>query len=282
MPLTQQNILQIIFALVLIQISFWFGLKYPFQIEKNEQYQFNLWSGSREFKPDLAIVPTLLSYDSIKALSFGDEQVAFRYYGYLVQMSGDSFGRVTPLKNYDYEKLYKWWSLLDRLDPKSDYMPYLVAYYFSASQTPEKHLPYVVKYLEEHSDLNPQKKWWWYSQAYYNAKFGLDDLEWSLKIAKKLYDLPKDLDIPMWTRQLQAFVYEDKGEYKQACDIILNILRDFNEDKLKPSELNYIYYFIQDRVRKMIENEKLNPNNADISPECRAIMNHQKEVDSRN
>ncbi len=261
-------------ALLLLGAQFlcWYGVVAP-----DGSY---LWQGTRSIKPELEIVPAVPSLEMLKASSFGDEQLAFRYNGYMMQFMGDSFGRVTPLKDYNYDRLYRWWLLLDDVDSISNLVAYVVAYYYSASQTPEKHTRYIVDFLEQHADRHPELKWWWYSQAAYNAKHKMEDTDRALKIAGKLAALPKEVDMPIWTRQLQAFMYEDKGEYKQACDIIVNVIRDYGDNKVTDGEMRFIYYFIQERLRALIEKDS-SIEKADISPECRTMMDIQKASDMR-
>lgn len=257
----------ILLSLVLfgIQFLFWYGIP-------------GFWKGTKQVKPEIEIIPKVPSEEILKAFAFGDDQVQFRYNGYKLQFAGDSFGMVTPLKDYDYGKLYHWWRLLDEINPISNLIAYYAAYYWSASQTPEQHVPYIVNFLEEHADKNPEKKWWWYSQAVYNAKFKLEDNDRALEIAKKLASLPNQLDIPLWTRQLEAFIYEDKGEYEKACDIIVNVVDQFSKKQVTKGEANFMFHFIQERLRAMIEKET-ELENSSISPECRVLMEIQKSED---
>ncbi len=238
----------------------------------------DIWHGTRSIEPTLEIVPAAPSTEMMKAFSFGDEQLTFRYNGYMMQFMGDTFGRSTPLKDYDFKRLYRWWELLDEVDPRSNLVAYVVAYYYAATQQKERDTPYVVDFLEHHSDKDPSRNWWWYSQAVYNAKHGMKDNKRALEIAHKLANLPKELDIPIWTRQLEAFIYEGEGEYKEACDIIVNVIRDYGDNKLSPGEMNFIYHFINERLRALI-NKESSINKADISPECRAMMDVQKAND---
>jgi len=236
------------------------------------------WKGTKSLKPQLEIVPVAPSVEMLKAFSFGDEQLTFRYNGYMMQFLGDSFGRITPLKDYDYKRLYSWWVLLDDIDPISNLVAYVVAYYYGATQDKKDDIPYVVDFLEQHADKNPVGSWWWYYQAFYHARYNLHDDKRALKIADKLSNLPKDLDMPIWTRQLKAFIYEGEGEYKQACDVIVNVVRDYGDNKISPGEMNFIYSFIQDRLRLLL-NKESSIDKADISPECRAMMEVQKAND---
>jgi tetratricopeptide (TPR) repeat protein len=239
------------------------------------------WKGTKSINPELEVVPVVPSVEMLKAFSFGDEQLTFRYNGYMMQFLGDTFGRVTPLKDYDFERLYRWWMLLDEVDSISNLVVYVVAYYYGATQDKEKDIPYVVDFLEHHADKHPSLKWWWYSQAVYNAKYNLKDNKRALEIAKKLSDLPKDIDMPIWTRQLSAFIYEGEGEYKEACDIIVNVVRDYGDDKISEGEMNFIYYFITERLRALLDKES-SLKEADISPECRTMMEVQKANDLKD
>ncbi len=264
-----------LFAIILLiaQFFFWYGMRFDYSPNSKP-----IWVGSKSVKPELEIVPAAPSKEMLKAFAFGDEQLVFRYNGSMMQFLGDTFGRVTPLKDYNFERLYRWWMLLDDVDPHSDLITYVAGYYYASTQNPEEQIKYVVDFLEYHSDKDPVKNWWWYSQAFYNAKHKMKDNERALKIAEKLEKLPKDMNIPIWTRQLRAFLYEDMGEYKQACDMAVNVIRDYGENKLTEGELNFMYSFVQERIRTLVQKEST-LDKADISPECRVLMEVQKAQD---
>ncbi len=263
---------------LILQIIFWYGIpndwdhlgQDPLRIDRSEWF----WQGHTTYKPNLGIVPPVPSAAMVKLSELGDAQWLFRTYALQLQHAGDSFARVTPLKDYDYQALYDWWKILDGLDPQSHYNASLVAYYYSSSQNVMEHLPFVVRYLEEHSDLNPEKKWWWYAQAAYHANHRLKDKNWALRIAEKLYNLPRDVKMPLWARQMKIFFLEQEGEYVEACQMILNIL-DTHED-LSEGEINFIMIFIHDRVRAMMEvgDPKLLEN---IDPRCNPLIEMKRE-----
>ena len=255
--------------LLLTQIVFWYGIRIPGETRGAED-KWVFWTGTKQIKPDLGIVPPPPSEANLRAKSFGDEQFYFRIAAFNIQNAGDSFGRTTSLKKYDYSKLYEWWSLLDSLDPRSDFVPSLASYYYGATPKKQEQIPYVVQYLDEHADRDPEKKWWWYTQAVYHAKHRLDDNDLALKIARKLTAIPKEIDMPLWARQMQAFILEDQGEYKQACDIILEIL-DTHEE-LKEGEINFMMYFITERVKAMEEV----PHGEVVDPRCTALYDAVK------
>jgi hypothetical protein len=189
---------------------------------------------------------------SIKAFSFGDEQFYFRTLAFDLQNAGDTFGRFTALKLYDYSKLYQWFTLLDKLDSRSNFVPSIASYYYSQTQnTPD--VKYIVQYLEEDVGLNSENKynkWWWLGQAVYLANQKLQNKDWALKLAYQLAATPRK-DIPLWTKQMPAFILEQKGEEEQAMQIVADILN--NAENIEPGELNFMAYFVTDRLKKYID-----------------------------
>ena len=107
--------------------------------------QIIFWYKTENIKPNLGIVPEVPTLSTAKAFAFGDEEFYFRYKGLRIQNTGDTFGRFSPLKDYDYSKLYNWFVLLDNLDSKSNYIPSLVAYYYSMTQN-SKDVIYLIDY----------------------------------------------------------------------------------------------------------------------------------------
>lgn len=226
--------------------------------------QVALWTQTRHYKPDLAIVPDVPSTLAIKALSLGDEEFYFRTLAFKLQNAGDTFGRFTALRQYNYEKLYHWFTLLDTLDAKSHFVPSLAGYYFSQTQnTPD--VKYVVQYLEETSEKDLYNKWWWMGQAVYLANHKLQDKDWALRLANKLASTPRE-DVPMWVKQMPAFIHEQRGENDQALRIVCDIMS--NMDKVDQGELNFMAYFVLDRLSKMGEGLSDKERIARLSAEC--------------
>lgn len=208
------------------------------------------WNYTRHIMPSMDIVPDVPGVDTVKALSLGDEHAYFRLLALQLQSAGDTFGRFTALKLYDFNKLYHWFSLLDKLDARSNHVPAMAGYYFSQTQnTPD--VRYVVDYLIEHAQRDIQHKWWWATQAVYLANHKLKDKDLALKAAKMLEGVK---GIPMWAQQLPALVHEQRGEMEDAKKIIENILK--STDELSQSELNYMRYFVEERIERLDEMEK--------------------------
>jgi hypothetical protein len=206
--------------------------------------QVGFWYRTHEIEPDMGIVPEVPSRDTLKALTFGDDQFYFRVMGFTLQNAGDTFGRFTSLRYYDFDKLYQWFTLMDLLDAKSNMMPSMATYYFSQTQnTPD--IRYIADYLYEHGSRDVEHKWWWLMQAVYLALHKLDDKDLALKAAKPL----QDGHVPVWARQMTAVVYEKRGEMDDALQIMESIRA--NVDNIPEADLNYMTYFVKERLGKL-------------------------------
>lgn len=221
--------------------------------------QVGFWFKSEQFKPDVHIVPPLPSPESVAALSFGDEQFYFRVNALKIENAGDSFGRFTALKKYDYSKLYDWFKLLDGLDHQSKYIPTLAAIYYSQSQNKED-TRYIVKYLDEYASTNIDENWWWMYQAFYIAHATLKDNHLALKLAYKLSE-NKNPQAPIWTKQLPAFVESKLGDDCSSFAVINKLLQD-NENgdqKISPQEMDFMRHFIKQRLDNL-KKKNFDPN----------------------
>jgi hypothetical protein len=204
-----------------------------------------LWFYLKPIRPNMAIVPKLPSENMVQLLSFGDKQLYFRLASFRLQNAGDTFGRATPYKDYDYALLEKWFLLLDTLDAVSNITPSMAGYLFGQSQEPLRDVPYIVRYLEQHYDRNPKTKWWWLSQAVYLANHKLKDKDLALRLAYKLGTT--EADVPLWARQMPAFIREQRGEREEALLIIQNILKTYKD--IPEGELRFMNIFIKDRLK---------------------------------
>jgi tetratricopeptide (TPR) repeat protein len=208
--------------------------------------QIFFWSKTNHIKPDMIIVADPPKIETATLLSLGDTQFYFRFLTLKLQNSGDSWGRFTALKKYNYEKLAAWFYLLDEFDEKSNFVPSIASYYYSQTQTPADTI-HIVNYLRKHAHKDIRNKWWWLYQATYIANYKLKDKKLALELAYELNQMPADIDAPLWVRQMVAFIHEKEGEYEAAKTIIVEILE--NNKDFTNGELNFMSYFLTDRLK---------------------------------
>lgn len=203
------------------------------------------WSHTRAIKPELGIVPDVPGERTVRALSFGDEEVFFRLLALNIQNSGDTFGRFTALYKYDFNKLYHWFHLLDSLNRESNYLPAMASYYFSQTQNPDN-VRYLVDYLDEYTAGRAKEKWWWVTQASYMASHKLGDSTLALQLAERLSGVR---GIPIWAQQLPAFIHESRGEFGEALAIIEEVMK--HPEDYSQGELNFMRYFVDERLNRL-------------------------------
>lgn len=225
--------------------------------------QFLFWTRIISVRAYLDVVETPPSSKTIEAFSFGDSEYYFRLKLFKVQNMGDTYGRFTSLAKYDYKKLYDWFILLENLNRQSNYLPSLVAYYYSQTPNIENRI-YPVKFLERHALLNPQKNWWWLYQAIHIAFFDMKNEELGLDLAYKLKEYSPDT-APIWTKQMVAILLAKKGNECEAVRVISEILNDYERnttknEKEKEDEMNYMKYFINSNI-EMLKEKNININN---------------------
>jgi len=203
------------------------------------------WFHSRDLKTQWLNVPPVPSEFSAMSSTLGDGQFAARVISIIIQNLGSTGGRVTPIKDYDFEKLGGWLNLHYALDAKSNLVPYIAAYYFGASQDPSKIRP-VIEYLHKVGNSPEGQKWRWLAQAVYLARFKLEDLNLATKLAQDLAVLPNE-DMPAWARHLEVNILNQRGEKEAALQLMLSILKD-KSDNIHPNEVNARVAYICEQI----------------------------------
>src|SRR5690606_9801475 len=166
-------------------------------------------------------LPPASSRASTLLYGFGDVQFAYRNVGMMLQNAGDTGGRVTNLKDYNYAHVEDWLWRADSLDPHANYVPGLAAYYFGATKEPDE-LRHLVDYLAHVGSDTAGERWRWLAHAVYLARFRIEDQDKALDLAYRLAE-HKGEDLPIWTKQMPAYVMSKTGQKKAARDLMLTI-----------------------------------------------------------
>ena len=216
-----------------------------------------LWSGSRYERAAWDNIPPAPSQEAVSAMTLGDPQLAYRILGIMLQNFGETGGRSTVFQDYNYQHLGDWFLLEHFLEPRSDFVPFLAAYYFGASNVKED-LNYVVDYLAKAGKYDMPNKWRWLAQAIFIARFQQEEKEKALEMA---YDLAR-IDypgMPGWSKQMPAFILADLGNKEAAYVFLMQLLQD-GVQKFHPAEVNFMRGYICEKV--------LSSNEARLNPVC--------------
>ena len=224
---------------------------------------FTLWFNTHKIQPAWPNVPPAPSKSAALFSGLGDSQLSFRLLSFPLQQMGNEGGRVTPLYMYDYNKLGAWFNVLYELDATSNYPPYLAAYYYGATQEPERQLAPVIEYLARVGQQGENGKWRWLAQAAYLAFHKKKEHAYAIEIAHKLAALP--VEMPHWARQMPAILSAESGDNETALKLMRSILIDMvNNKDVAPNanEINFLIDFICHRAQT--------PEQAQLDPVCNA------------
>jgi hypothetical protein len=209
-----------------------------------------LWQATYHQREKWPGIPPAPDAARAEMYGFGDTQLSYRNIGLMLQNAGDEGGRVTNLALYDYRIIHGWLWLTYALDPHANYVPSLAAYYFGA--TPDhKEQAYLVDYLAKEGETEGFEKWRWLAHAVYLARFEMKDQIKALELADRLAAL-KDPDMPIWTKQMPAFVLSKVGRKKAARDLMLTIAA--TTKNIDPNEINETCWYIEHNLREPDDN----------------------------
>ncbi|CAA6605605.1 conserved exported hypothetical protein [Rhodospirillaceae bacterium LM-1] len=184
--------------------------------------QLLVWAWGRGMYANEEITPPPPPALSLKLAAMGDDQFLFRSLGLHLQNFGDTGGQVTPLADYDYQRLYGWFLALDGLDPLSDYVAVIAAQYYGLTPKNED-VRHVVAYLRAHAAKDYASNWRWLAHAVYLARHRMKDNVLALEVARELAGLPIP-DLPPWTRAMPAYAMADLGEREAAIALLVAIM----------------------------------------------------------
>ncbi len=218
------------------------------------------WFSVRSVEARWGNVPPPPGEQFAAVYGLGDTNFSYRLNGIMLQNMGDTGGRYTSLNDYDYSRLTQWFFLQDKLDPVSNYIPYLATFYFGAVQEAGKYRP-VLEYLKTVGVRPYGEKWRWLVYGVQMAKSNIGDKDEALVMANILAR-SKHPNMPGWVRQMPAFVMLEKGEKDEAYALMLEILKT-SANKLHPNEVNSMKIYI---CTKILEKEA-----AASNPLCEGI-----------
>jgi hypothetical protein len=217
-----------------------------------------LWTSMRDVKGRWQNVPPVPSANGAAAIAFGDRQFGYRVAGLTLQNLGN-IGRIESFEEYDYSRLKDWFFMAHGLDERSNFVPYLAAYYFSAVNDPEK-IRYLVDYLRVVGTSGPYK-WRWLAQAVYLARFKMNDLDLAYELAVELAAV-QDETLGLWAKQMPAFILTARGDKQMAYDMIVEMLKG-SIGTMPREEINTMLIYLCSRV--------LEPEAAKADPLCQDI-----------
>lgn len=203
------------------------------------------WLRAHTILPKWDNVPPVPTKTSAAFSMLGDDGAAYRVLGYTLQNLGNTGGNFQPLKIYDYALLEQWFFQTQALDPRSNFVPFLAAYYFGAVDDEPERMSHVVNFLAKAGAEPYPQKWRWLAQAVYLARYKEKNMDKALALANQLAALPGD--VSPWARQMPAFVQLQMGDKQAAYNLMVNMLKT-EAGRIHPNEVNAMLGFICERT----------------------------------
>lgn len=219
-----------------------------------------VWGHSAHRVPSWPNVPPAPGKMGTMVAFLGDGEMAYRSVALTLQNFGNTTGEVQALKNYNYENLGTWFDLADSLNPHSNYVPFLAAYYFGASQDPSKLMP-VINYLRRVGTYSDAEKWRYLGHAVFLARHKMNDMKLALQLADELGKTYKP-GMPAWPLQMKAIVASDMGEKEMAYNLMVDMLQN-DSKSMDPAEINYMLDEICNKI--------LTPDKRKVNPLCQNV-----------
>jgi len=165
--------------------------------------------------PSAADLPTPPSAASVRLLSLDDPIPAAKLLMLYLQSFDYQSGTVVPFQNLDYERLERWLKLVLSLDPAGQYPLMAASRVYAEVPQLEKELRMLDFVYAEFFD-DPEHRWPWVAHAAAIAKHRLKDMERARRYAHAIQEHARGESVPMWAKQMEAFILEDMNELEMA------------------------------------------------------------------
>ena len=205
------------------------------------------WFFSNRIKPTFIITPYPPTKTEIEALSFGDKQFFYRKLAFNLQNAGDKFGHYTNFAQHDYYKLRRWFEALDNIDKKSQYIPYMAAYYYSIVKDTERS-KIIAEYITNYAKKDPQQHWRLLTTAAY---IYYKEVGQSNKEIEEIGEILLKQNIPTWAKALAAFYLEDSGDICNAYKLIIKISQDEILTEKANTEDQFLINILTENINKL-------------------------------
>jgi hypothetical protein len=155
----------------------------------------------------------------LRLASFGDPVALAKALMLYLQAFDYQSGTRVPYRDLDYDRLEAWLARILELDPKGQY-PLLAASRLYAEVPVEAKQRSMLEFVYRQFLLDPNRRWPWLAHATAIAKHELHDLPLARRYAHAIQRYATAENVPLWAKQMEAFILEDMNELETARIII--------------------------------------------------------------
>ncbi len=149
-------------------------------------------------------------------------------------------------RQLDYDRLSDWLERILELDPTGQYPLHAASRIYAEVQDQNRQRK-MLDFVYNSFFADPDRRWRWLAHAAVIAKHQLKDLPLARRYAAAIQQHARGKDVPLWARQMEAFILEDMDELESAKIMIGGFIASgqvseagelrFLEDRLKEIEL---------------------------------------------
>lgn len=182
-------------------------------------------------------LPAAPGIATLRLASFGDPVALAKVLMLYLQAFDYQSGSKVPYRDLDYDRLEGWLSRILELDPLGQY-PLLAASRLYAEVPDEAKQRSMLEFVHRQFLLDPDRRWPWLAHATVIAKHRLHDLPLALRYAQAIQRYATAPEVPLWAKQMEAFILEDMNELEAARLVIGGYLQSGTVKD--PAELRFL------------------------------------------
>ena len=182
-------------------------------------------------------LPPAPGIGALRLASFGDPVALAKGLMLYLQAFDYQSGTRVPYRDLDYDRLETWLARILELDPHGQY-PLLAASRLYAEVPVEAKQRSMLEFIYRQFLRDPNRRWPWLAHATVIAKHRLHDLPLALRYARAIQRYAVAKNVPLWAKQMEAFILEDMDELETARLIIGGYLQA--GDIKDPAELKFL------------------------------------------
>lgn len=195
-------------------------------------------------------LPPVPSIGALRLASFGEPVALAKGLMLYLQAFDYQSGTRVPYRDLDYDRVEAWLAAILELDPSGQY-PLLAASRLYAEVPDEAKQRSMLEFIYRQFLLDPNRRWPWLAHATALAKHRLHDLPLALRYARAIQQHAVASNVPLWARQMEAFILEDMDELETARLIIGGYIQ--SGDVKDPGELR----FLEERLKALESRSRL-------------------------
>ena len=165
--------------------------------------------------PPASDLPKPPSRAALRLVSLGDPIPIAKLLMLYLQAFDFRAGNRIPYQALDYSRVKAWLGSVVELDPDGQY-PLMAASRLYAEVPQQNKQREMLDFVYEQFFKDPNRRWPWLAHGAAIAKHRLNDLPLARKYAAAIQEHATGENVPLWARQMEAFIAEDMNELETA------------------------------------------------------------------